>query len=61
MEYLTQDEDDIPVPPPKETYAQYIAGLRESINDMKAGRMRPAREVLKEITVRHGLPLEPGE
>jgi hypothetical protein len=38
-----------------------LAILRESIEDMKAGRVRPAREVLREIAIRNNLPLEPGE
>jgi hypothetical protein len=38
-----------------------LAILRESIEEMKAGQVRPAREVLKEIALRHNLPLEPGE
>ena len=40
---------------------QEIAILRESIEDMNAGRVRPAREVLKEMALRHNIPLEPGE
>lgn len=35
--------------------------LRESLDDVKAGRVVPARQVLKEMAMRHGLPLEPGE
>jgi hypothetical protein len=35
--------------------------LRESVEDMKAGRGRPAREVLKEVAIKYNLPLEPGE
>jgi len=58
---LLEDEDDIPPPPPTETYAEYLVSLRESIDDMNAGRTRPAREVHKEIAIRHNLPLEPGE
>jgi len=55
------DEDDLPLPSTTETYEEHLAALRESIEDMKAGRTRPAREVLKEIAQRHNLPLEPGE
>jgi hypothetical protein len=36
--------------------------LRESIEDMKAGRSGvEAREFLKQLAVERGLPLEPGE
>ena len=56
-----EGDDDFLPPLPNETYAQYIASLRESIDDKNAGRTRPAREVLKEIAMRHGFPLEPGE
>ena len=58
------DEDELeepPLPTTTETYEEHLAALRESIEDMKAGRTRPAREVLKEIAKRHSLPLEPGE
>jgi len=53
--------DDLPLPSTSETHEEHLAALRESIEDMKAGRTRPAREVLKEIAQRHNLPLEPGE
>lgn len=56
-----EDElDDIPFPS-AESHEEHLAALRESIEDMKAGRTRPVREVLKEIALRHHLPLEPGE
>lgn len=55
------DLDDIPLPSTTETYEVHLEALRESSEDMKAGRTRPAREVLKEIALRHNLPLEPGE
>jgi hypothetical protein len=35
--------------------------LQESIEDMKAGRIRSARDALREMAERHDLPLEPGE
>jgi hypothetical protein len=35
--------------------------LRESYRDALAGNVRPAREVLKEIAIRHNIPLEPDE
>lgn len=55
------DEDDFD--PPFEPYerARELALLRESHADAEAGRVRSAREVLKEMAIRHNLPLEPGE
>ena len=49
--------------PPLEPFDRLkeLAILRGSIEDMKAGRGRPARVVLKEIAERYNLPLEPGE
>lgn len=35
--------------------------LRESYREALAGKVRPAREVLKEIAIRHNIPLEPDE
>lgn len=58
---LTEDEDDIAPPPEQYDRAEVIAILRESLEDAEAGRVIPAREVLKQIAARHGLPLEPGE
>jgi hypothetical protein len=55
---LALDEMDEIEPPPE---SDLIAALRESLEDEKAGRFRPARDVLKEIALRHNLPLEPGE
>jgi hypothetical protein len=49
------------VPPADETREEFLESLRQSIADAKAGHTRPAKEVLKELAVRHGLPLEPGE
>jgi hypothetical protein len=57
------DENEIPRNPALEpgTREEELAALRESIEDMKAGRGRPAREVLKEIALKFKLPLQPGE
>lgn len=59
---LTEDDDD-EIGPPLEPFdrVKELAILRESIEDMKAGKGRPARIVLKEIAERYNLPLEPGE
>lgn len=56
-----EDTDDFPPPPSTETYEEHLTALRASLEDVKAGRGRPAREVLKEIALRYNLPLEPGE
>ena len=60
---LSQQEAVFEYPHPMAPYdrEKELAMLRESIEDQKAGRGRPAREVLREIAERHGLPLEPGE
>ena len=47
------ESDDLPLPQSTETYEEHLAALRESMEDMKAGRTRPAREVLKEIALRN--------
>ncbi|MFO0928417.1 MAG: hypothetical protein U0736_15555 [Gemmataceae bacterium] len=49
--------------PPTELFdrERELAALRESLADAHAGRSRLARDVLREIATRHGLPLEPGE
>ncbi len=61
VELTEGDVDEIG--PPLEPFdrVKELALLRESIEDMKAGRGRPARVVLKEIAERYNLPLEPGE
>ena len=38
-----------------------IAILQASREDALAGRTKPARELLREIAIRHNLPLELGE
>jgi hypothetical protein len=59
---VTEDDlDDVSPPPTTETDEEFLASLREGIEDAKAGRGRPAREVLKEIALKHNLPLQPGE
>lgn len=56
-----EDEDDVGPPPSTETREEFLASLREGIEEIKAGGGRPAREVLKEIAIAHNLPLLPGE
>jgi hypothetical protein len=55
------DLDDLA--PPLEPYDREteLAILRESLEDVKAGRTVPARQALVEIAREFGLPLEPGE
>lgn len=55
------DADDLAPPAESADREQELAALRESLADARAGHTRPARDVLKEIAARHGLPLEPGE
>ncbi len=55
------DPDDLA--PPAEPYdrEKELALLRESIEDMKAGRTIPFRQAMADIARKYGLPLEPGE
>ncbi len=55
-------DDDAIVPPP-EPYdrEKELTILREALADVKAGRGRAAREVLKELADKYNLPLAPGE
>jgi hypothetical protein len=54
-------DDDLAPPPEPYDREKELAILRESIEDMKAGRGRPAREFLKELAEKYNLPLAPGE
>jgi hypothetical protein len=57
---LAQEDPDAwenaPPPPSTETREELLASLRESIADAKAGRGRPAREVMDEIAKEFNLP-----
>jgi hypothetical protein len=55
------DPDDLAPPPEPYDREKELAILRESIEDMKAGRTIPARQALADIARKYGLPLEPGE
>ena len=46
---------------PEESEEEWRGSLLEAYADAQAGKGRPARDVLKEMALRHGLPLEPGE
>jgi hypothetical protein len=56
--------DDVPdLIPPCEPYDRdrELAILRESLDDVKAGRTVPARQALADLARKYGLPLEAGE
>jgi hypothetical protein len=54
------DDDNLFPPPEPYDREKELAILRESIEDMKAGRTRPFEEVMAEIAARHTLsPLKP--
>jgi hypothetical protein len=55
--------DDDALFPPSEPYdrEKELAILRESIEDMKAGRGTDAREFLRQLAEKHDLPLAPEE
>ncbi len=55
------DPDDLTPPPEPSDREQELAILRESLEDVRAGRGTPAREFLKELATKYNLPLEPGE
>jgi hypothetical protein len=62
VELADDDIDDECFPPP-EPYdrEKELAILRESLEDVKAGRGVNAREFLKQLAEKYNLPLEPGE
>jgi hypothetical protein len=55
------DPDDLA--PPAEPYDRdkELAILRESLDDVRAGRGTPAREFLKQLATEYNLPLDPKE
>jgi hypothetical protein len=57
---LAEDDDLFP---PAEPYdrEKELAILRESLEDVKAGRTAPARQALADLARKYKLPLEPGE
>jgi hypothetical protein len=63
VELSDDDElDNMPPPPPTETYEEHLASLRQSIAETKAGIGGvDARQFLKEMAIKHKLPLQPGE
>ena len=57
---LAEDDDLFPPPEPYDREKE-LALLRESLEDVKAGRTAPARQALADLARKYGLPLEPGE
>ena len=55
---LLEDDDEDFGPPPMvtETHAEFLASLRESMDDVSNGRVYPAEQVLRELAARHNLP-----
>lgn len=41
----------------QQDYAETVQAVQEALGDAKAGRTRPAAEVLEELRLKHGLPL----
>ena len=56
-----EDWENAPPPPTTETREEFLASLRESIEEIKAGKGVNARQFLKELAIEKGLPLQPGE
>jgi hypothetical protein len=63
IELEPNDElDNLPPPPQTETYEEHLAMLRQSIEEAKAGIGGvEARQFLKDLAMKHNLPLQPGE
>jgi hypothetical protein len=57
---LAEEEDLFPPPEPYDREKE-LAILRESLEDVKAGRTTPARQALADLGRKYKLPLEPGE
>jgi len=55
------DDDDLFPPPEPYDREKELAILRESLEDVKAGRTTPARQALADLARKYKLPLEPGE
>ncbi len=57
---LAEDDDLLPPPEPYDREKE-LAILRQSLEDVKAGRGTEAREFLKKLAEEHNLPLAPVE
>ena len=55
------DEDDFGPPPDTRDRATELVILREALEDVKAGRGRPFRQVMDEIAAEFNLPPEAGD
>jgi predicted transcriptional regulator len=40
----------------KQDYQEAVKGIQRGLDDMKAGRTRPAKEFLEELREKHGFP-----
>ena len=56
-----QDEHDFGPPPDTHDRATELVILREALEDVKAGRGRPFRQVIDEIAAEFNLPPEAGD
>lgn len=62
VELTEDDSDDVGPPPTGETHEEFLTSLREGIEETKAGVGGiEARKFLKELAIKHNLPLQPGE
>jgi hypothetical protein len=58
---LADEDDDLFPPPEPYDREKELAILRESLEDVRAGRGMEAREFLKQLAEKYNLPLAPGE
>ena len=54
-------DDDLFPPPEPYDREKELAILRQSLEDVKAGRTTPARQALADLARKYKLPFEPGE
>jgi hypothetical protein len=57
-----EDFDNVFPPPTTETHEEFLASLRQSIEESRTGSGGvEARQFLKDLAAKHNLPLQPGE
>jgi len=56
-----EEDDDLGPPPDTHDRATELAILREALEDVKAGRGRPFRQVMDEIAAEFNLPPDAGD
>ena len=61
VELAAEEDDGLFTPPEPYDREKELAILRESLEDVKAGRTVPARQALADLARKYGLPLDPGE